>query len=402
MLKYILGDIMDRIVMHIDVNSAFLSWSALKLLKEGSNIDLRNEISVVSGDESKRHGIVVAASIPAKKIGIRSPMNLADARKIYRDLYVTKPDREFYKECSKNMMRLIKYLFPTYEQFSIDECFVEYTEMRKMYGDEVKFAHKLKDEIYKRYGFTVNVGIGNNKLLAKMASDFEKPNKVHTLYTSEIEKKMWPLPISNLFMAGKSACTKLESLGIKTIGDLAKYDHNKLIGILKSHGKMLHEYANGIDNSPVENKYDERKGIGFSKTLEDDIDDKGRLYLELREFSSKISSELKKRGMYARTIVVTIRYSSFKTTNHQLKLDNNTNLEDEIFDRAKYAFNKLWDLEPIRLIGLRVTDISSNSDIQLSLFDENNKILIDKEIDKLIDNINKEFGSGTVVKGIKE
>ena len=314
---------------------------------------------------------------------------------------MTKPDREFYKECSLNMMRLIKYLFPTYEQFSIDECFVDYTEMRKLYGNEVKFAHKLKDEIYKRFGFTVNVGIGNNKLLAKMASDFEKPNKVHTLYINEIKEKMWPLPISNLFMAGKSACAKLESMGIKTIGDLANYDKNKLVGILKNQGKMLYEYANGIDDSKVENRYDDRKGIGFSKTLEDDIEDKGRLYLELREFSNKISSELKRRGLFARTIVVTLRYNSFKTTNHQIKLDNNTNLEEEIFDRAKYAFNKLWDLEPVRLIGLRVVDLSNNSDIQLSLFDENHKAITDKEIDKLIDDINKEFGSGTVFKGIK-
>ena len=396
-----MGDTMDRIIMHIDVNSAFLSWSALKLLREGSKIDLRNEISVVSGREASRHGIVVAASIPAKKIGIRSPMNLRDAKKIYKDVIVTLQDREFYKECSMNMMRLIKYLFPKYEQYSIDECFVDYTEMKKLYGDEVKFAHKLKDEIYKRFGFTVNVGIGNNKLLAKMASDFEKPNKVHTLYINEIKEKMWPLPISNLFMAGKSACAKLESMGIKTIGDLANYDKNKLVGILKNQGKMLYEYANGIDDSKVENRYDDRKGIGFSKTLEDDIEDKGRLYLELREFSNKISSELKRRGLFARTIVVTLRYNSFKTTNHQIKLDNNTNLEEEIFDRAKYAFNKLWDLEPVRLIGLRVVDLSNNSDIQLSLFDENHKAITDKEIDKLIDDINKEFGSGTVFKGIK-
>ena len=396
-----MGDTMDRIIMHIDVNSAFLSRSAIKLLNEGSKIDLRNEISVVSGREVSRHGIVVAASIPAKKIGIKSPMNLRDAKKIYKDVIVTLQDREFYKKCSNNMMRLIKYLFPKYEQFSIDECFVDYTDMKKLYGDEVKFAHKLKNEIYKRFGFTVNVGIGNNKLLAKMASDFEKPNKVHTLYSSEIKEKMWPLPISDLFMAGKSSVSKLKSLGIETIGDLANYDENKLIGILKSQGKMLYEYANGIDNSPVENKYDDRKGIGFSKTLEEDIEDKYRLYEELRHFSEKISKELKKRNLYARTIVVTLRYSSFKTYNHQLKFDNSTNLEDEIFDKSKEAFNKLWNLEPVRLIGLRVTDMSNNNDIQLSLFDENNKVIKEKEIDKLIDSINKEFGSGTVFKGLK-
>ena len=391
----------DRIIMHIDVNSAFLSWSALKLLKEGSKIDLRKEISVVSGREETRHGIVVAASIPAKKIGIKSPMNLRDAKKIYKDVIVTYQDRDFYKECSKNMMRLIKYLFPKYEQYSIDECFVDYTEMKKLYGDEVKFAHKLKNEIYKRFGFTVNVGIGNNKLLAKMASDFEKPNKVHTLYSNEIEEKMWPLPISDLFMSGKSATAKLKSLGIETIGDLARYDQNKLIGLLKSRGKLLYEYANGIDDSEVENRYDDRKGIGFSKTMEDDIEDKSIIYEMLSKFSNQISLELKKRGVYAKTLVVTIRYASFKTYNHQIKFENNTNLEEEIFKYAKQAFNKLWNLEPIRLIGLRVTDISSNNDIQLSLFDENNKVVTEKEIDKLIDDINKEFGSGTVFKGIK-
>ena len=393
---------MDRIILHIDVNSAFLSWSAIKLLQDGSNIDIRNEISVVAGLESKRKGIVVAASIPAKKIGIRSPMNLSDARKIYRDVIVTHPDREFYKLCSNKMMSLIKYLFPTYEQFSIDECFVDYTDMKKLYGDEVKFAYKLKDEIYKRFGFTVNVGIGNNKLLAKMASDFEKPNKVHTLYINEIQEKMWPLSINNLFMAGKSSCEKLKNIGINTIGDLAKSDKNKIIALLKTQGKMLYDFANGIDDSKVENIYDDRKGIGFSRTLEEDTEDRNVIYKYLRNFSIDISKELKKRKVYTSTIIVTIRYASFKTFNHQIKMDNNTNLEEEIYDYARIAFNKLWDLEPIRLIGLRVVDITTNNDIQLSIFDEANKVITDKEIDKLIDNINKEFGVGTIKKGFKD
>ena len=392
---------MERIILHIDVNSAFLSWSALKLLEKGSKIDLRNEIAVVSGKEVSRHGIVVAASIPAKKIGIKSPMNLRDAKRIYKDLIVTPIDREYYKKCSNNMMRLIKYLFPTYEQFSIDECFVDYTEMRKIYGNEIKFAHKLKDEIYKRFGFTVNIGIGNNKLLAKMASDFEKPNKVHTLYINEIEEKMWPLPINDLFMAGESACEKLKRLSINTIGDLAKYDENVIRGLLKTQGKMIYEFANGIDNSPVENMYDERKGIGFSRTLEEDEEDKVALLKILRDFSKNISVGLKKRKMFAGVIIVTIRYASFKTYNHQIKLKNNINNEDEIFNTAKMAFNKLWNLEPIRLIGLRVTDISPNNDIQLSLFDENNKVINEKTIDDLIEKINKEFGEGTVFKGMK-
>ena len=392
---------MERIVLHIDVNSAFLSWSALKILKEGNKKDIRKEIAVVAGRESKRNGIIVASSIPAKKLGIRAPMNLSDARKLSRDLIVVHPDYYFYSECSKKLFSFIRSLFLEVEQFSIDECFVEYTPNKKMYGNEVKFAYKLKDYIKKKYGFTVNIGIGNNKLLAKMASDFEKPDKVHTLYTNEIKEKMWPLDISDLFMAGKSSTAKLRRMGINTIGELACYDENKLYYQMKSMGKMLYEYANGIDNSKVEYEYRERKGIGFSRTLEDDTEDKALLFSYLNDFSNDISSYLKKKNLYAGVIVVTIRYKDFKTYNHQIKLKNNINDKDSIFKHSKDLFNKLWNLEPVRLIGLRVTDLSSNNDIQLSLFDENEKILKEKEINKLLDDINEKIGKDIVYKASK-
>ena len=389
---------MERIVLHIDVNSAFLSWSALKLLKEGSKKDIRNEISVVSGRESTRNGIIVASSIPAKKLGIRAPMNLRDARRIYRDLIVVHPDYYYYADCSRKLFSFIRSLFEEVEQFSIDECFVEYTPNKKMYGDEIKFAYKLKDYIKKKYGFTVNIGIGNNKLLAKMASDFEKPDKVHTLYTSEIKEKMWPLDISDLFMAGKSSCNKLRRMGINTIGELANYDENKLYYQMKSMGKMLHDFANGIDDSKVEYEYHERKGIGFSRTLEDDTENKELLFSYLYAFSEDISNYLKKKNKYAGVIVVTIRYKDFKTYNHQIKLKNNTNSKEEIFKYSKELFNKLWNFEPVRLIGLRVTDLSFNNDIQLSLFEENEKIIKEKEIDKLLEDINNKLGKDIVHK----
>lgn len=389
---------MERIVLHIDVNSAFLSWSALKLLKEGNKKDIRNEISVVSGRESTRNGIIVASSIPAKKMGIRAPMNLRDARKISRDLIVVHPDYYFYADCSKRLFDFIRSLFEEVEQFSIDECFVEYTPNKKMYGDEVKFAYKLKNYIKKKFGFTVNIGIGNNKLLAKMASDFEKPDKVHTLYTSEIKEKMWPLDISDLFMAGKSSTDKLRRMGINTIGDLANYDENKLYYQMKSMGKMLYEYANGIDNSKVEYKYRERKGIGFSRTLEDDTEDKDLLYSYLKTFSEDISNYLKKKNKYAGVIVVTIRYRDFRTYNHQIKLKNNINDKESIFKYSKELFNKLWNYEPVRLIGLRVTDLSSNNDIQLSLFEENERIIKEKELNELVDSLNDKLGKDIVYK----
>ena len=392
---------MQRIILHIDVNSAFLSWSALKLLEEGYEKDIRNEISVIAGDPKKRHGVIVAASVPAKKAGIRPPTNLYEAKKICKNLIVVQPDRQYYLKKSNQLITLLKKLFSDVEQYSIDECFVDYTTNKKLYGDEVKFAYKLKSVIYKRFGFTVNVGIGNNKLSAKMASDFEKPNKVHTLYEYEFKDKVWPLDISQLFMAGKSACRTLRELNINTIGDLAKSDENMIIRHLKSHGKMLYEYANGIDNSELNPEgYNERKGIGFSRTLEYDMDDKEEIYKYLYEFSKQISKSLRNKKIYANTLTVTIRNSEFKTYNHGHKYLNSINLTEDIYEKAKELFNQTWNKEPIRLIGLRVTDFTDSNNFQLSLF-ENDIHLKDGKTEKLIEDINNKFGKDIIKKGIK-
>lgn len=392
---------MERIVLHIDVNSAFLSWSALSLLEKGYKKDIRNEVSVIAGDPKKRHGVIVAASIPAKKVGIKPPINLYEARKIYKNLIVVSPDFNYYSKKSKAMMDYIKKLFPEFQQYSIDECFVEYTSMKNLYGDEVKFAYKLKNNIYKMFGFTVNVGIGNNKLCAKMASDFEKPNKVHTLYQYEFKEKVWNMDISSLFMAGKSSCKKLRELNINTIGELATSDVNMIVRNLKSQGKMLYKYANAIDDSKVENLYEDRKGIGFSKTLVDDTDSLSEIYSYLYEFSKKISCLLRKKEVYAYTIMVTIRNYEFKTVNHQKKYTNSFCTTDDIYTKAKEIFGEFWSHEPIRLIGLRVTDFTNNNNFQLSIFDNDEKKYEHEQMQKLVDEINKKIGKSSISLGIE-
>ncbi len=394
---------MERIILHIDVNSAFLSWSALKLLHDGYKKDIRNEVAVIAGDPSKRHGVIVAASIPAKKLGIKPPTNLYEARKICENIIVVKPDREFYVLCSKKLISFLKRIFTRVEQFSIDECFVDYTDVKSKYGDEIAFAYRLKDEIYKRFGFTVNVGIGNNKLCAKMASDFEKPNKVHTLYLSEFKEKMFNKDVSELFMAGKASCVKLRSMGINTIGELALADENILITKMKSMGKMLKEYANGIDESEVNTEsYDERKSIGFSRTLAESSDNKAEIFKYLFNFSKDISSKLKEKKLYASTLTVTIRNDAFKTVNHQKKLINSIYKEDDIYENAKELFNKLWDTNPVRLIGLSASDLSEYNNYQLSLFEENEEVKKQQEVDDLINSINKKIGKNIIYKGNKK
>ena len=392
---------MERIILHIDVNSAFLSWSAIKLLREGYSKDIRNEISVIAGDPSKRHGVIVAASIPAKRIGIKPPTTLFEARKIYKDIIVVKPEKEFYSFCSKKLIQFLKSIFPKLEQYSIDECFIDYTEMKSIYGDEVKYAYKLKDDIYQKFGFTVNIGIGNNKLCAKMASDFEKPNKVHTLYSFEFKEKMWDKDISELFMAGKSACNKLHEIGIHTIRDLATFDEKILIRKLKSQGKLLYEYANGIDDSVVDSiGYNERKSIGFSRTLDNSTDNKNIIYNQLHKFSQDIAKILRNKKLFAYTLVVKIRNDEFKTSNHQEKYLNGFYKEEDIYIKARNLFNKLWNGEKVRLIGLSASDLENSNIYQISLFDneDNEK---DLKIDDLINNLNNKLGKELIYKGNK-
>src|SRR5574344_1998019 len=215
---------MKRVIMHIDVNNAFLSWTAVDMLKNGATIDIRNEVAVIGGDESKRRGIVLAKSIPAKKYGIMSAETLYSARKKYFKLKVYPPNYKLYEAMSKSLFELLNKYTPDIEIVSIDECFLDYGKVKNLYGDELDFAYKLKDEIYNTLGFTVNIGIANNKLCAKMASDFTKPNKVHTLYSYEVKEKMWPLPIGELFGIGKKTVPKLQAIGIEKISDLANYD----------------------------------------------------------------------------------------------------------------------------------------------------------------------------------
>lgn len=364
---------MDKIIFHIDVNSAFVSWSAVKLLLSGYKKDIRNEVAVVAGDPKTRHGIIAAASIPAKKLGIKSAMNLYEARKKYNDIIVVKPDFEFYRKCSNSMMMFLRSVFRTVDQFSIDECWVDYSDVKDKYGDEIIFANKLKDYIYKKFGFTVNIGIGYNKLSAKMASDFEKPNKVHTLYKYEFKDKVWPLDISDLFMAGKSSCKKLRSMGINTIGQLACADEDMLVKVLKKHGKLLYEYANGIDDRKLNSEnYHSRKSISFSETLSNSSSSRNLLISYLEKFTDKIVNILNRDSYYAKTVVITIRNDDFVTKSRQKKLNTFTRNKKKIKSIAFSLLDELWDGYKVRLIGLGVSNLTrkKNVYVQLSLFDD--------------------------------
>ena len=360
---------MERLIFHVDVNSAFLSWEAAKRVKEGLP-DLREIPSCIGGDPKLRCSIVVAKSIPAKKYGVTTGEPVALALRKCPDLVCVPGDFALYQRCSRAFKEICASYAPAMESFSIDEVFLDMTGTHLIYPDPVAVAHEIKDKIRDDLGFTVNVGIGTNKLLAKMASDFEKPDKIHTLFPDEIPQKMWPLPIGELFMAGKSSVKALNNLGIRTIGELAASDPKLITLNLKSHGTMLWNYANGIDNSPVCSTPAEAKGIGNSTTLSCDLTKECEAGPIPHSLAESVASRLRKAHKKAGSICVEIKYYDFQSVSRQTQIDIPTNSTDLITQTSKRLFHELWNQQPVRLLGIRTTKlVDENEPVQLSLFD---------------------------------
>ena len=406
---------MSRIIFHIDVNSAFLSWTAVEKLKNGSDVDIREIPAIIGGDEASRHGIVLAKSVSARKYGVTTGEPVAAALRKCANLVIEPPDHQMYREYSRRLMEYFKTYTPDIEQLSVDECFLDYTPIAHLYGEPVAFAHRLKGEVREKFGFTVNVGISEVKILAKMASDFQKPDRVHTLWKSEIEEKMWMLPVSELYMVGKSSLPKLRNLGIKTIGDLARMNPDILEAHLKSFGKLIWENANGIGSDVVESEEAAAKGVGNSTTLREDVTDAGHAKKVLLELAESVSGRLRKHDFLAGNIAVEVKYADFTKCSHQAPFLTPTNSTARIYELSCQLFDELWNSSPIRLLGIRASKLQDVGEpVQMSLFDmdfskeaaipqqrERTGPTAEKleKIDKAMDSIKKRFGDGAIIRG---
>ncbi len=385
-----------RVIFHVDVNNAYLSWTAVYLLKNGYKKDIRLIPSVIGGDEDSRHGIVLAKSPVAKKLGVKSAETIYMARKKCKDLEVYPPDFSIYEEYSNKFYNYLKQYSPLIERASVDECFLDMSNTKYLYDDLEKLAYKIKDDIKNMFGFTVNVGIGNNKLLAKMASDFEKPDKVHTLYTSEIETKMWPLDVSDLLFVGKSSSKLLHSIGIDTIGDLANCDPALLSKYYKSRVEDLINSAKGIDDSPVVNDYGDNKSISISRTLMKDTDNLNEIKKILLKLSQEIGLRARNSHLYANTIAITVRTSSFKNISHQLTLNSSTNNTMEIYEKVCELLRDIDKSEPFRLLGIRLDNLTKNKTSKVSFFEEEDN----DDIQKIMDNLNTKYKNSIIMPAI--
>ena len=401
---------MQKIIFHIDVNSAFLSWTAVDMLKHGSSIDIREIPAIIGGDKESRHGVVLAKSIPAKRYGVKTGEPVVNAMKKCPDLHMEKPDHKMYHEYSERLMEFLHTYTSDIEQVSVDECFLDFTGIAGQFASPIDAALEIKRSIYERFGFTVNIGISNNKLLAKMASDFEKPDRVHTLFPEEIREKMWPLPVGELYMAGRSSVEVLKKLEILTIGDLVQTKPELLELHLKSHGRTLWEFANGIDESELHLEERVAKGIGNSVTLAKDVDKEEDARNVLLRLAEKVGERLRKAGQKAGMVSVEIRYSDFSNSSHQKQLLKVTDADSVIYEEACGLFRELWNGEPIRLLGIRTSKLAEEEEPQqLTIFDipsinqsGGRKIQNNEKHQKLsaaLDQIKKRYGEDAVVRG---
>jgi DNA polymerase-4 len=387
-----------RVYFHIDVNSAFLSWEAVDRLEKGdeSTVDIRNIPSAIGGDVAKRHGIVLAKSIPAKKYGIVTGESISEALKKCPSLFIAPPNHKLYQKYSEAFIKILEDYSPDIEQFSVDEAFIDVTGTRRLFGEPVALAHTIKDRIRDELGFTVNIGISDVKLLAKMASDFKKPDMIHTLYFEEIEQKMWPLPVEDLFYVGKSTKDKLYTMGIRTIGELANTDKKILVANLKSHGELIWNIANGIDISNLHSKTDKNKGYGNSTTVAVDITESESARIVLLSLCETVAKRLRVDKVKGELITVTIKDNNFQSYSHQKQIDYATNSTSDIFEYAMEIFNEMWEGTPIRLLGVSAGKLQTpDQAVQLSLFDDD--IHIKREAcDVAIDKIREKFGKDAI------
>ena len=392
---------MEKVIFHIDVNSAFLSWEAIyRLHILGEKMDLREIPSAVAGDIKKRHGIILAKSMAAKKFGVRTGDTISEAQRLCPNLTLVAPHYDLYDTSSKAFMEILREYSPCVEQYSVDEAYCDMTGTMSLYGSTVVAANLMKDKISNELGFTVNVGISSNKLLAKMASDFKKPNLVHTLFPKEIEKKLWKLPVEELFYVGHATKKKLYALGIHTIGELAKTDLNILRAHFKKYGEVIYAFANGIDVSVVSDEAFANKGYGNSTTIAFDVEQGNVAKMILLSLAETVGTRLRADSVMATVVAVSIVNSEFHHGSHQMTLLSATNTTNEIHKAACRLFDELWDGSPIRNLGIHTSKVVNGSSLrQINLFDMNRYEKLSK-LDAAVDKVRERYGDDSIKRAI--
>ena len=388
---------MKTVIFHIDVNSAFLSWTAVERLRgQGDSLDLRQVPAVIAGDAERRHGIVLAKSAPAKARGVQTGEPLWQAEEKCPGLLVSRPDYALYVQQSRLLLRVLRETAPAVEQYSIDEAWADMSGTRWSRGDPAEAADRLRQRIKEELGFTVNIGVSSNKLLAKMAGDFQKPDRVHTLFPGEIEEKMWPLPVRDLFGIGPATERKLARFGIHTIGEIAVADPAFLRARFGKQGEYIWHASNGRCSEIVNPETALNKGYGNSVTTDRDVCDRESAHRVLLSLCETAGMRMRRDGQSAGVVAVHIRDGQFRDVSHQRQLMAPSSVTRELWEAACRCFDELWNgRTPLRQLGVQFSRVSPDTARQRTLFDERDFERLER-LDRAVDSIREKYGEGAL------
>ena len=362
------------------------------------NASLVGIAAAVAGDPKKRAGIILAANYEARSCGVKTAMVLHEALRLCPKMILVPPDHSFYEQKSNEVMDLLSNYTPVLEQNSIDEAWLDMTGCEGLFGKPVEAAKRIMDEIRVKLGLWCSIGIAANKFLAKMAAEIKKPLGITELWEHDIPLKLWPLPVKEMYGIGGKTAEKLNRMGIRTIGEIARFDINTIVKAIGKSGKEIYLHAKGIDNSPViAHMADDMKSIGRSATLPEDISDIEKAKLVLMELADDIGMTTRRHGKKGRTVHITLKYSDFQVVTRQTAIPA-TCTTKEIYQAGCSLLEQNWNrLHPVRLIGISLSGFHGDSSSgQLSLFDQiegNVKSDKNKQIDMVMDEIRNKHGS---------
>jgi len=354
--------------------------------------------AAVAGDPKKRTGIILAANYEARSCGVKTAMVLHDALKLCPEIILVPPDHHFYEQKSKEVMDLLSNYTPILEQNSIDEAWLDMTGSEGLFGKPVEAAKLIMDEIKDRLGLWCSIGIAENKFLAKMASEMKKPLGITELWEHDIPIKLWPLQVNEMYGIGNQTADRLNRMGIRAIGELARFDMKLIVKTFGKCGNEIYLHANGIDHSPVlARKAGDMKSIGRSTTLPEDISDIEKAKIVLMELADDIGMTARRHGKKGRTVQITLKYSDFKVVTRQTTISA-TCTTKEIYQAGCSLLEKNWSRgHSVRLVGISLSGFHEDcTSGQLSLFDQmKDNVNNDKNerIDKAMDKIRNKHGS---------
>lgn len=388
----------NRVILHCDMNGFFASVELLDYP------ELRDKPMAVCGDPESRHGIILAKNEIAKRYGIVTAETLWQARKKCPDLQTVPPHHKKYQHYSRLINEIYLQYTDMVEPFSVDESWLDVTASQKLFGNGKQIADKIRHQVKKELGLTLSAGVSFNKIFAKMGSDYKKPDATTVITQENYKNILWPLDIRDLFFVGKATADKLQGIGIHTIGQLAESDRHTVTALLGKQGSIIHDYANGLDQTPV-SRFDERedvKSIGNGSTFRRNLEGIQDIRTAVIALSDTVAVRLRQKKKKAFGVKVDIKDPSLKVISRQQQLDNPTNLAETLSDTAVSIIEKSWNLRhPIRMLTVTAINLCPEDQAQqLSLFSrENVQAETGEKMERAMDDIREKFGRDAITFG---